>query len=133
VEDLVDEIIAEALELLQDPGVRVHNREALELLAEAGAEVSFETQVARIPEQLVHSALELTPSEFSLYDLTGQPVVHYGGDDVHFDPGSAGIAVLEDMAGRQRPPITSDFVRFVKLVETLPQLDAQALRWFAQT
>jgi len=125
-DELVNRIIAEGMELLMDPGVRVHNEEALRLLADAGAEVDMEAQIARIPEPIVRQALETAPSEFYLYDLDGEPVVHYGGDSVQFDPGSAAITVLDSQTQEQRPPLTADFVKFVKLVETLPQLDAQS-------
>jgi trimethylamine--corrinoid protein Co-methyltransferase len=125
-DELVNQIIAEGLELLMDPGVRVHNEEALELLADAGAEVDMETRIAHIPESIVQRALETAPSEFYLYDLEGQPVVHYGGDSVQFDPGSAAITILDNETQEQRPPLTADFVKFVKLVETIPQLDAQS-------
>ncbi len=33
---MVNQIIHEAMELLLDPGVRVHNQDAISLLAEAG-------------------------------------------------------------------------------------------------
>lgn len=123
---LLAQILDEAFQLLMDPGVRVHNEEALGLLAEAGAQVEREGQVARIPERIARQALETAPREFRLFDLDGRPAVHYGGDRVHFDPGSAAIAVLDSQTQEQRPPVTADFVRFVQLVETLPQLDAQS-------
>jgi len=124
--ELVDQITQEAFGLLLDPGVRVHNKEALTLLAEAGARVDFENQIACIPEEIVYRALEKTPKEFYLYNLDGLPVVHYGGDSVQFDPGSTGVSVLDDLTGVQRSPTTSDFIKFVKLVEMLPQYDAQS-------
>jgi trimethylamine--corrinoid protein Co-methyltransferase len=123
---LIAQILDEAFGLLTDPGVRVHNREALTLLAEAGAGVDFQSQIARLPEKIVRQALYAAPSEFDLYNLNGKPVVHYGGSSVHFDPGSSGVSILANEAGEQRLPVTADFVRFVKLVETLPQLDAQS-------
>lgn len=123
---LVAQIIDEAFQLLQDPGVRVHNDDGLALLADAGALVNRETRVARIPEQIVRKALSTAPPAFDLYNLDSQPVVHYGGDHVQFDPGSAAITVLDRQTHRQRPPQTADFVQFVKLVEMLPQLDAQS-------
>ncbi|HEY43952.1 MAG TPA: hypothetical protein G4O11_08235 [Anaerolineae bacterium] len=125
-DELVNQIIDEALGLLLDPGVRVHNHEALELLAAAGADVDSEMQVARIPEDIVRRALETAPSEFYLYSLEGEPVVHYGGDSVQFDPGSAAITILDRETQQLRAPMTDDFVNFVKLVETIPQLDAQS-------
>ena len=123
---LVEQIIAEGFELLMNPGVRVHNAEALKLLADAGAKVDFETQIAHIPEPVARRALETRPSEFHLYNLDGEQVVHYGGDSVQFDPGSAAINVLDSETQEQRQPLTADFVKFVKLVETIPQLDAQS-------
>jgi trimethylamine--corrinoid protein Co-methyltransferase len=123
---LVDQIIDEAFGLLIDPGVRVHNEDALKLLADAGAEVDFESQIAKIPEAVVRQAMDSAPSEFHLYNLAGEPVVHYGGDSVQFDPGSAAINILDSDTLEHRQPVTSDFVKFVKLVETIPQLDAQS-------
>jgi len=125
-DEMVDQIIVEGFELLKDPGVRVHNHEAIGLLANAGADVDFDSQIAHIPEHIVRRALETRPSEFSLYNLDGEPVVHYGGDSVQFDPGSAAITLLDSETQEQRQPVTPDFVKFVKLVETIPQLDAQS-------
>jgi trimethylamine---corrinoid protein Co-methyltransferase len=125
-DNLVKQIIEEGIELLIDPGVRVHNQEALNLLAGAGGQVDFNSQVARIPEALVYQALSTVPAAFDLFDIDGKPAVHYGGYQVQFDPGSAGISVLDMNTGQQRPPQTHDFVTWVKLVETLPQIDAQS-------
>lgn len=125
-DEMVEQIVREGYELLMDPGVRVHNEEALKLLAQAGAEVDLETQIAYIPQDVVSQALKTAPSEFNLYTLDGEPAVHYGGNDTHFDPGSAAITVLDSDTQQQRAPVTKDFIRFVKLVETLPQLDAQS-------
>jgi trimethylamine---corrinoid protein Co-methyltransferase len=125
-DELVSTIVEEAFALLVDPGVRVHNAEALGLLADAGAEVDLGKQVARIPESLVRRALEMAPSEFTLYNLDGKPAVRYGGDAVHFDPGSAAIAILDRQTGLQRVPDTNDLARFASLVDMLPQLDAQS-------
>lgn len=125
-ETMVHQIIGEAMELLLDPGVRVHNEEALSLLAEAGAAVDRGNRIARIPEGIVRKTLATAPAEFHLYSLDGRPVVRYGGDSVQFDPGSAALAILDSRTQEQRTPATADFVKFVKLVEMLPQIDAQS-------
>ena len=125
-DDTINQITNEGLALLMDPGVRVENAEALDLLADAGADVDFEAQVAHIPEDIVRTALETAPSEFDLYDLDGEPVVHYGGDSVQFAPGSGALKLLDSETQEQRTPVTDDLIKFVKLVETLPQVDAQS-------
>ena len=125
-QEIIERIVSEAYDLLSDPGVRVHSQRALHLLAEHGAQVDFEAQVARIPASLARQAVETVPSSFYLYDADGQPVVHYGDDDVHFDPGSAAIEILDHGATRSREPVTADFVRFIKLADGLDALDAAA-------
>jgi trimethylamine--corrinoid protein Co-methyltransferase len=123
---LVGRIVDEAFALLEDPGVQVHNEDARRLLRDAGARVDEATRVARIPEAIVRDALESAPRSFTLHSLDGAPVVHYGGDRVHFDPGSAALSILDAETLEQRPPHTADLVSFVHLVEMLPQLDAQS-------
>ena len=86
--ELVERIISEGIALLENPGIRIHNQEALELLANAGAKVNFQAQIACIPETITRQALKTAPHEFTLFDLNGNPVVHYYGDKIHFDPGS---------------------------------------------
>jgi trimethylamine--corrinoid protein Co-methyltransferase len=125
-DELVKQIIDEGFALLMNPGIQVHNDEALSLLADADAEVDMENKIAKIPEKLARQALESRPSEFYLYDLEGNQVVHYGEDNVQFDPGSGGITILDSETQQQRQPVTEDFVKFIKLVETLPQIDAQS-------
>ncbi|MBN1955973.1 MAG: trimethylamine methyltransferase family protein [Anaerolineae bacterium] len=125
-QETVDRVIEEAIELLQDPGVQVHSQRALSLLGEHGAQIDRDARVARIPADLAHRAVESAPQSFYLYDFAGNPVVHYGGDDVHFDPGSAAIEILDYQAKTSRAPVTADLLRFVKLVDSLDALDAVA-------
>jgi trimethylamine--corrinoid protein Co-methyltransferase len=58
--------------------------------------------------------------------LDGEPAVHYGGDNVHFDPGSAAIEIADYGANQSRVPVTADCENFVRLAEMLPQIDALA-------
>ncbi|HUS70481.1 MAG TPA: trimethylamine methyltransferase family protein [Anaerolineae bacterium] len=124
--ETVNRALDEAYDLLLDPGVQIHYAEALQLLADSGAEVDVSARVARIPRSLAEKAVETAPSSFYLYDLDGEPVVHYGGDDVHFDPGSAAIEIIDYQARESRTPVTADCENFVRLAEMLPQIDAVA-------
>jgi len=123
---LVEQITSEAYGLLAEPGVYVHHREALTLLADAGAQVNFGTQLACIPEKVIQETLSTIPYGFSLYNLDGHPAVHYGGEQVQFAPGMGAVTLLADETGAQRQPQTTDFVRFIKLVEALTQYDAHS-------
>jgi trimethylamine--corrinoid protein Co-methyltransferase len=125
-QELIEIILDEAFQLLSDPGVKVQSAGARDLLAEAGAKVDEESAVASIPEKVARQALESVPHQFDLYNLKGDPAVHYGSDAVHFDPGSSGVHILDSETLEHRPSYTPDLVKLIKLAEMLPQYDAQA-------
>ncbi len=123
---LLERILSEAFALLEKPGVRVLGEEGRRLLAEAGARLDASGDVARIPEAAARKALETVPREFFLHDRDGRPCVRYGGHEVHFDPGSAAVRVLDPETGEHRPGVTEDLVRLVRVTEVLKEYDAQS-------
>jgi trimethylamine--corrinoid protein Co-methyltransferase len=129
--ELIGRILREAFELLMSPGVRVGSA-VVELLRSAGAEVgvavggAHNDRVAHIPESLVRQCLASAPRDFYLYNRQGEKAVHYGGDDVHFDPGSCCVQMLDPDTLEARPSETRDLVRIVQVTETLPQFAAQS-------
>jgi trimethylamine--corrinoid protein Co-methyltransferase len=125
-QELIDRILEEAFQLMMKPGIKVQYAEARELLGSAGCEVDEENQVVRIPESVTRKALETVPSQFILYDREGNPKVNYGGDAVHFDPGSSGVHVLDPDTLEHKSSYTVDLARIVKVAEMLPQYDAQS-------
>lgn len=125
-EEILPRIIEEAYQLMLKPGIKVQNAEARQLLAEAGAQVDEETFVVRIPEQIVHKALETVPRQFHLYDYEGNPRVQYGGDAVHFDPGSSGVTILDPDTFEHKTTETNDLIKLIKVAEQIPQYDAQS-------
>jgi trimethylamine--corrinoid protein Co-methyltransferase len=122
--ELIDCILCEAFELLMSPGVRVGSAPVVELLRSAGIEVN--DGVARVPEPLVRNCLASAPPDFFLYNRQGENAVHYGGDDVHFDPGSCCVQMLDPDTLEARPSETRDLVRLIQVTETLPQFAAQS-------
>ncbi|MFL7839295.1 MAG: trimethylamine methyltransferase family protein [Candidatus Promineifilaceae bacterium] len=124
--DLISQVIDEAFQLLMNPGIKVQLPEARDLLAGAGARVDQAREVVFIPENLARRAMETVPREFTLYDKKGIPTVHYGGDAVHFDPGSSGVNVLDFGNRQHRPATTQDLIDVVKITDQLGQYDAQS-------
>ena len=121
--DLIERILREAFDLLMNPGVRIGSA-VVELLTSSGAKVN--NGIARIPEPLVRQCLSSAPSNFYLYNRQGEKAVHYGGDDVHFDPGSCCVQILDPETLEARPSETRDLVRIVQVTEMLPQFAAQS-------
>ena len=121
---LIARVLGEAFQLLSNPGIQVGAAEARDLLASSGAVVEGER--VRIPEVLAQTCLGAAPREFALYDRTGSAVVRYGGDAVHFDPGSSCVNILDGETRARRSAETLDLIRLTQLAEVLPQFDAQS-------
>lgn len=124
--ELIERVLEEACQLMEKPGIKVQLPEARRLLAEAGASVDEAREVVSIPRAVIERALVSAPRRFWLHDRGGKPVIEYGGDAVHFDPGSSGVHILDAHTGEHRPSYTSDLVRLIKVAEMLPAYDAQA-------
>jgi trimethylamine:corrinoid methyltransferase-like protein len=122
----VERIVDEGLTLLERLGVLVENPEALRLLGEAGAAVDAGTRRARIGRALVEKCLATTPATVTLYDRRGDKAFMVGGDEVHFDPGSAAVKLFDHASQSERKASTGDVAAFVKLVETLGNFHFQS-------
>ncbi|OGD12781.1 MAG: hypothetical protein A2Y86_00045 [Candidatus Aminicenantes bacterium RBG_13_62_12] len=123
---LVERIVDEGLTLLETQGVMIENAEALQLLGDAGAVVDRASQRARLGRKLVEGCLASTPSAITLYDRSGEKAFAVGGDEVHFDPGSAAVTLLDHDTQEERKAATADLVDFYKLVETLEHIHFQS-------
>jgi trimethylamine--corrinoid protein Co-methyltransferase len=121
---LLDRVLGEAFALLEQPGIRLTAPAAIELLTAGGCRVK--DGIAQIPEPVARRALASAPREFFLYSRSGEPVVHYGGDHVHFDPGSSCLNVLDPETLQPRLAQTADLVRLVQVAEMLPAYAAQS-------
>jgi len=124
--ELVGRVLGEAHELMLSPGIKVQSPEARRLLAEAGAQVDEHTEVARLPRGLIEHCLQTVPRRFYLHNRAGEPTVEYGGEAVHFDPGSCGVHILDPDTLEHRPSTGPDLVRIVQVAEMLPQYAAQS-------
>ena len=125
-DELSKRIIAEARELLKTLGVEIHNRAALEMLADAGAAVDLTRWHACFTDDLMDRALAAVPRSFQLYDALGRQTHDFAGDNVYFTPGSAAINILDERTGDMRKPDTADYIRYVKVVSGLQHIASQS-------
>jgi trimethylamine---corrinoid protein Co-methyltransferase len=123
---LLERIVSEAMDVLNRVGVYIEDDEALSLLGDSGAAVDPASSTARIPAGLVESCLATAPPCVTLFDREGQPALRLTGMNVHFDPGSAALKILDPETGEARRPVTADLVSMARLCEALPHFDAQS-------
>lgn len=115
----VVKIIQEAYLLLENQGMFIENDEALALLQGAGMKVERTSQRVRFTPQLIEESLSSTPESIKMYDRDGNEEFLIGGDEVHFDPGSSAVTILDSETQQERKAVTDDLVRFARLTECL--------------
>ena len=117
-------ILNEAKEILETQGVLIENTEAEQLFKEQGVKNSEHRYF--IPSDLIDKCLQSCPTEIMLYDREGSSPLALGDDNIHFDPGSAAIFILDEETGEIREPLHKDFIRFTKVVDQLQYIEAQS-------
>ena len=120
----VNNIIDEATSILEEIGITVENREAIELLDGAGAKVNG--QKVLIPSHIVKSAVETAPSKIVMYSRSGEEAAILEGDNVHFDPGSAALLFLDYENNKIRNAKAADCLKFSKLTNKMDNIALQS-------
>ena len=123
---LEDRIIDEGFEVLAKVGVFVENDEALELLLDGGATREGKGRRVFISRGLVERALSLVPHAITLWDIPCKRSYLVGGDEVHFDPGSAALRIFDHALQAEREADTRDVVRFCRLTDRLENFHFQS-------
>lgn len=125
-DELVEQIIAEAIDVLGSLGATIHNPEVLALLSDHGADVDRDGERAKFTPDLIERALQSAPSSFRLYDALGNQTHDFRGHAVYFTPGSTALNLLDYPSQRMRKPTTADYVDYAKVVSQLPHIAAQS-------
>ena len=120
----VARIVEQALDVLATVGVFVENDEALALLDGAGQRV--DGQRVYLSADAVRAAVESAPSGIQVFDRDGRLALDLSGDNVHFDPGSAALYVLDPETRRRRLPTVDDCVHLAWVADACGHLAAQS-------
>jgi trimethylamine--corrinoid protein Co-methyltransferase len=109
------------LEVLEEVGVRVEYRPALELMADCGCRVDFSNRIVQIPEHVLKKALFTAPSSFTLYGKTPEFDVKVDTQGVYTIGGSSALFVL-GLDGERRPATMRDLADLTRLQDALENL-----------
>ncbi|MFC1733198.1 trimethylamine methyltransferase family protein, partial [candidate division KSB1 bacterium] len=125
-DDLIKQIIDEALHILCSLGVELHNDRILAMLSDHGAQVDMTTRHVIFKEDIIEKALESVPESFQLYDVNGNVTHDMSGYNVYFTPGNTALHVLDHATQKIRKPVTDDYVQYAKVVNQLPHIASQS-------
>lgn len=125
-DELLQRIISEAIDILGNLGVEIHNDGVVAMLADHGARTGKSKTHVCLTQGLVERALATAPHSFRLFDVAGNEAVNLAGHNVHFTPGSAAINILEDTSHRIRRPTTADYITYTKLMTRMSNIASQS-------
>jgi trimethylamine--corrinoid protein Co-methyltransferase len=123
---LIEQIIEEAITILTELGVEIQNKTVIDLLSSHGAKVDSSKSRVYINKDLIDKALKTAPSAFKLFDIYGNETNDFSDLKIHFTPGTAALHILDYETNRIRKPLTSDYIKFVKVVDQLNNIASQS-------
>lgn len=109
------------LELLQEVGVEVQHKGALELLKKAGCIVNKKR--VSMPPALVEWAIKQAPSRILLYDRNGEFAMDVSEKNSYYGVGSACPNIVDSFTGEIRLCNEEDNKNCVKVADAMPYID----------
>ncbi len=120
----VERIVAQAMDVLAEVGVFVENDEALALLDGAGQRI--DDGRVFLDAGLIRRCVDSAPANIVVGDRSGETALDLGGDNVHFDPGSAALHILDPVTRRRRAPEIQDLVHLAWVAQACGNFAAQS-------
>src|SRR3989339_183202 len=113
-DELIQQIISEARNVLSALGVEIHNENALTLLSDHGAKIDSYKSKAFISDTMIDKSLASVPKSFKLFSALEKQTNDFSGNNIHFTPGSSALNYLDFSTKKMRRPVTMDYINYVK-------------------
>jgi trimethylamine--corrinoid protein Co-methyltransferase len=121
-EDQIEQIIYEAMGVLQQTGTRVFEENALDLLRGAGCVIEDQNLV-HIPVWLIESCIQSTPSRVVLGGRDREKRIALEKNRIYFGTGSDCPFITDPYTSERRGYTKEDIYRAAKITDALPQID----------
>lgn len=117
------QVHARSLDLLSRVGVRVETAFGRDILAGAGAQVNTQTHIVRFPPQLVETALQQAPRQFSLGGRRPGCSLPMNADQCALLVDGGAMFVYDAEKNIRRTATHADWVKATRLVDALEDID----------
>jgi len=116
-------IHAAALSILADIGVKILHEGALATLKAAGCAAGENSNIVKIPSELVLRAVDSAPNNIEIFNRSGEKVMDLGGRRAYFGTGSDLIYAYDAATGERHQCVLSDVGRAALVADALPNID----------
>lgn len=121
--DEIETIHRSSLDLLAEVGIMLHSRRALDVVAEHGATVDYETTVAKLPPDLVERALSTMPESFVLGARDPENDLPLDGRHIYLSADGCGVS-RRHFDGRIEPSCKQDLIDAARVAQAMPNVSA---------
>ncbi len=108
-----------SLKILKEVGVKVQSKKALDILKQAGADIDYDTQIAKIPSGLVKKSLELAPKTIKLCARNPKYDFVLDKRQPHYTTTGYAALVMDIETGRRRSSTNKDLVDWLRVADYL--------------
>lgn len=119
----LDQIHQSTLSVLQQTGIFMEDKNALDRFQDAGAQVNREEQIVKIPPQLVEAAITSAPEKVLLAGRDSKHDLILGSGRVHFTNFSEGVKVNDPVTAENRAPLKQDLADAARVIDYLDEID----------
>jgi trimethylamine--corrinoid protein Co-methyltransferase len=107
------------LYLLAEIGIHFPSSKALQIFSENGAQVDLDTEVVKIPPELVLKAMSTAPSSFILGGREQRFDLHLDGSRSYLSTDGTGIHVIDFETREKRPSCKADVALMARICDAL--------------
>ena len=118
----IEELHLATLQILERTGITFDCQEAIDLLGEAGADISNPRRV-KISSYLVEQALRTVPKTIILYTRDGEPAMVLNGMTSHFGGMTALEEYLDPYTRQRRACYVEDIADITRVAGALPNIE----------
>jgi trimethylamine--corrinoid protein Co-methyltransferase len=108
------------LRLLDEVGVHFPSRKALEIFADHGAKVDMDTEIVRIPPDLVEKAMSTAPRSFVLGGREERFDLLLDGNSSYLATDGTGVHVIDLETREMRSSCKEDVAMMARVCDALP-------------
>ena len=109
--------------VLEETGVKFPSEKALDIFAEAGAHVDFETQIVKIPENILMSSIGKAPRAYTMASRTDPDLdLYLDGTKTYFGTDGTGTTTIDIETRTRRASTKRDVAMMALVSDFLPSI-----------
>jgi trimethylamine--corrinoid protein Co-methyltransferase len=118
----LSELKAGTLEVLAETGIHCPSEKALSIYAEHGARVDFETQIVKLPPEIVLDALSHAPRTYTMGARSPAHDINLDGTAFYCGTDGCGIETIDFASRQRRPSVKEDIAKMARVTDYLSSI-----------